>query len=54
MPTYEVKHCPNCAQNNITHEFQDAQYGKFNRVFNTSEKGTMTCTVCSNGSNKKK
>lgn len=54
MASYEVKHCANCEQHGITHEFQDNTYGKYNRVFNVSEKGNMSCTVCNNGSNKKK
>ena len=30
----EIKFCKNCADNKITHEFQDEKYGKFIRVFN--------------------
>lgn len=54
MASYEVKHCTNCEQHGIIHEFQDRTYGKYNRVFNVSEKSGMSCTVCNNGSNKKK
>lgn len=42
----EIKFCKNCADNKITHEFQDEKYGKFIRVFNIGEKsGTSTCTI---------
>lgn len=40
-----IKQCANCANSNIEHNYQDAQYGKFNRVINESEKGGK-CTVC--------
>lgn len=50
----EIKFCKNCADNKITHEFQDEKYGKFIRVFNIGEKsGTSTCTIC-NGNKKAK
>lgn len=49
-----VKHCAECASKNITHDFQDSMYGKFNRVFNVSEKGDAHCTVCGNGKKGKK
>ena len=49
-----IKRCGYCAHNNITHDFQDAEYGKFNRVFNVSEKGDMCCTVCNSGKKGKK
>lgn len=49
-----IKSCPNCKANNITHDFQDKTYGKFNRVFNISEKtGSEVCTVCNGGKKKK-
>lgn len=51
----EIKYCKNCADNHINHEFQDKTYGKYNRVFNVSEKtGTSTCTVCASGKKVKK
>lgn len=54
MENTVVKKCSNCEQNNITHDFQDAQYGKFVRVFNVSEKGGENCTICNNGKKVKK
>ena len=50
MANCEIKYCANCAQNHLEHEFQDATYGKFKRVFNVNEKtGIGCCTVCNNG-----
>lgn len=31
---------------NCKSEFQDKEYGKDNRVFNTTSKGEVKCTVC--------
>lgn len=55
MANTEIKHCANCAQNNIEHEFQDTTYGKFRRVFNVNEKtGLGSCTICNGGKKIKK
>ena len=50
----EVMHCSNCANKNITHDFQDSKYGKFNRIMNKKESGGYVCTVCGDGSKKKR
>lgn len=44
--TTVIKNCPNCDRKGNIHDFQDKMYGKYNRVFNISEKGTAHCTVC--------
>lgn len=49
-----IKRCNNCAQNRTEHDFQDTQYGKYNRVHNVNTKGGATCTVCRNGLKAKK
>ena len=54
MGSTSIKRCGYCASHNITHEYQDNEYGKFNRVHNLNEKGGATCTVCNNGNAKKK
>ena len=55
MANTEEKFCSNCSANKIEHDFQDATYGKFKRVFNVNEKtGTKTCTVCNSGKKLKK
>ena len=47
MENTEIKHCGNCEHNNIINDYQDNKYGKFNRVFNVSEKtGNKKCSVC--------
>ena len=48
-----IKHCSNCAANKNENKFQDEKYGKWQRVFNVSEGGSTTCTVCGFGSKKK-
>lgn len=54
MPT-EIKYCSYCAHNKIEHEFQDKQYGKYNRVFNLKDAGKgSSCTVCNGGMKPKK
>lgn len=51
----EVKYCIECSKKNLTHDFQDTQYGKFFRVFNVNEKtGTRGCTICGAGRKSKK
>ena len=50
----EIKNCPNCASKNITHDFQDSKYGKFNSIMNKKESGGFVCTVCGDGSKKSK
>jgi hypothetical protein len=55
MAENNVMQCHECSAKKITHEFQDATYGKWMRVHNVNEKtGSRTCTVCGAGSNKKK
>lgn len=50
----ETKFCPNCSSKNITHDFQDKAYGKFNRIFNIGgDEKKMTCTVCGTKIDKK-
>ena len=45
MAENNVMMCHECAAKKITHEFQDATYGKWMRVHNVNEKtGTRTCT----------
>lgn len=52
MDSTVIKPCAACRKANIENKFQDEKYGKFNRVFNISEKGSEVCTVC--GAGKKK
>ena len=49
----ETKHCDNCNKNKITHDFQDAKYGKFVRVMNKKDSGGYVCTVCGDGGKKR-
>lgn len=53
MDNCYVAHCSNCENKNITHDFQDKKYGKFNRVFNSKDSGGGVCTICGDGSKKK-
>ena len=51
----EIKFCPSCSHNKVTHEFQDSCYGKFVRVHNVKDAGKgSVCTVCNNGGKPKK
>ena len=50
---FSIKRCHICESNKISHEYQDAVYGKYIRVFNQGTKAEK-CTVCNNGTPKRK